>query len=385
MSYNVFVYERFKKNLYIKYKGAKNMGDVEKKQQLIEEHAYNQCSIIIRVDGEETEIPINFGMTADEIKQIYPFLLPLVNQKVENPCIEFTKKANAGAYDTLPENEYSEMVTMMGKQSKYWYDKPEASILELAMRFALDIKLRNFDDLIYLFDVSDRTDAIKPAKLSEEETTKVIREMKLETPDEYQKDAGNEHDVESSVSGKLSFNIYGSDVADEKYSQTLDDMEKKLISDDVFESIVKEDTKNIDTERYKSTYKPGRYDDSVVQDGRVNIYPDETEEEGSLFEERSDNDIEDEDALESLVEDEDFEDSDFDDEDKVSDDAFSEEDFPEDEVTEDEFGPLDDDLDAGEDDFGDGDDFGLDGDEDDFDEDEFDDEDAVDDDKKDED
>ena len=361
------------------------MGDVEKKQQLIEEHAYNQCSIIIRVDGKETEIPINFGMTADEIKQIYPFLLPLVNQKVENPCIEFTKKANAGAYDTLPENEYSEMVTMMGKQSKYWYDKPEASILELAMRFALDIKLRNFDDLIYLFDVSDRTDAIKPAKLSEEETTKVLREMKLETPDEYQKDAGNEHDVESSVSGKLSFNIYGSDVADEKYSQTLDDMEKKLISDDVFESIVKEDTKNIDTERYKSTYKPGRYDESVVQDGRVNIYPDETEEEGSLFEERSDNDIEDEDALESLVEDEDFEDSDFDDEDKVSDDAFSEEDFPEDEVTEDEFGPLDDDLDAGEDDFGDGDDFGLDGDEDDFDEDEFDDEDAVDDDKKDED
>ena len=211
------------------------MGDVEKKQQLIEEHAYNQCSIIIRVDGEETEIPINFGMTADEIKQIYPFLLPLVNQKVENPCIEFTKKANAGAYDTLPENEYSEMVTMMCKQSKYWYDKPEASILELAMRFALDIKLRNFDDLIYLFDVSDRTDAIKPAKLSEEETTKVIREMKLETPDEYQKDAGNEHDVESSVSGKLSFNIYGSDVADEKYSQTLDDMEKKLISDDVTE------------------------------------------------------------------------------------------------------------------------------------------------------
>ena len=86
MSYNVFVYERFKKNLYIKYKGAKDMGDVEKKQQLIEEHAYNQCSIIIRVDGEETEIPINFGMTADEIKakgfdaETVDFVLKLVKR-----------------------------------------------------------------------------------------------------------------------------------------------------------------------------------------------------------------------------------------------------------------------------------------------------------------
>ena len=82
------------------------MGDAERNKQLIAEKAYNQCSITIRVDGEEIEIPIDFGHTADEIRKIYPFLLPLVQEKIKNPAIEFGEKVKQHVFDDYTDEEY---------------------------------------------------------------------------------------------------------------------------------------------------------------------------------------------------------------------------------------------------------------------------------------
>ena len=308
------------------------MSDAERSKKLIAEKAYNQCSITIRVEGEEIEIPIDFGHTADEIRQIYPFILPLVNKKIKNPAIEFNEKARAGAFDGLTDDEYNQVVLNMKEQSRYWYDKQEASVLELAMRFALDIELRKFDELVYIFTPIERLDAIKSSTLTEEETSKVVREMKLEPDADLERDAG-EHNVTPNASGELSFNIYGSDVTDEPYSDTLDEMEKQVVSEDVFKAILDKDSKEINTERYKSTYKSGPYEESLVKDGRVDIYNEDEEKEVPSLDAVDDDALADEiDASDEISED--FVDDDIDTEDsEFSDDMLDE--------AEDEFEEID--------------------------------------------
>ena len=305
------------------------MIDAERAKKLIAEKAYNQCSITIRVDGEETEIPIDFGHTADEIRQMYPFILPLVNEKVKNPAIEFGEKAKRGDFDDMSDDEYNKVVLNMKEQSKYWYDKQEASVLEIAMRFALDIKLRNFDELVYIFAPIERLDAIKSATLTEEETNKVVRDMRLEADSDLERDAG-EHNVKTDAAGKLSFNIYGTDVSDEKYNDALDNLEHQIVSDEVFKSIIDEDAKDINIDKYKSTYKPGAYEEGLVKDGRVDIYNEAEEEkkDAPSFGEVTDD---------ALVE------TDDEDEEVVVDDEFGE-DIEESEEVVDEEVPVDDDM-----------------------------------------
>ena len=101
----------------------------------------NQCSVLIRLDGEEIEVPVSFGLTPSEIRNLYPFLLQICNKKVKNPAMNFTSIAKDSAFDRLTDEDYDTLLKFVQKESLYWSSKPEASILELSMRIAVDIAL----------------------------------------------------------------------------------------------------------------------------------------------------------------------------------------------------------------------------------------------------
>lgn len=61
----------------------------------------------------------------------YQLFVQLSSKKLKNPAVEFTKNAKAGKYESMPDNEYNEMVEKVQRQSVIWEDKPEADLLTL--------------------------------------------------------------------------------------------------------------------------------------------------------------------------------------------------------------------------------------------------------------
>lgn len=251
-----------------------------------EKYSRNQCSIIIRVDGEEIEVPINFGMTADEIKALYPYLLPLLNNRVKNPAVVFCKEARAGKCDTISDDEYYEALDAVKRQSRFWFDKIDASLLEIALRFAVDIKLKGIKELEDIFDTSISVEGIEAEPISEDESQHIINKMNLETPTDYEFDPGDEQDVPLGVAGGLNVDLYNSGEDEDYLSQELDEMESKLDVQDKFEDIINSE---LDEDNYKSDYKAGRFEEHRVKDGLLDMY-DESNESKSIFDKMDEQD-----------------------------------------------------------------------------------------------
>lgn len=264
-------------------------------------YSRNQCSLIIRVEGEEIEIPVNFGMTADEIKTLYPFILPLVNNKIKSPALEFAEQVKRGGYDGLSEEAYDELVTKMNLQSKFWFDKTEASLLDIAVRFAVDIKLKGIVELADIFDTPLPVESIKASPITDEEAEHIISSMQLETATDYEHDPGEEVDIPLGIAGSLNVNLYNSGETEEYLSQELDAMESKLDVKDKFSEILDNDLSDLDEDKYKSDYKAGKYEEHRVKDGLLDMYSsdnesksvfDKMDEEDGLFAESDDSDDE---------------------------------------------------------------------------------------------
>lgn len=304
--------------------------------KLDDNYSRNQCSIVIRVDGEEVEIPINFGMTADEIRALYPYIIPLASDKIKNPVMDFSDKAKAGKYNGLSDVEYAEAVERVRKVSKFWFDKAEASLLEVTMRLAVDVKLRGIEELAELFDSQIAIDHIKTEPITDAEANNIIKSMNLETPVDYEHDPGDEQDIPLGIAGGLNVNLYSSGAEEDYLSQELDEMESKLDVDDKFTKILDSDLADVDESTYKSEYKSGAYEDNQVKDGLLNMYSDNNEsktifekmdEEDGLFadsedeelDESTEDDFEDEEVYDDEVPEEDVEISFDDDEGDVSD------------------------------------------------------------------
>ena len=253
-----------------------------------EKYSRNQCSFVIRVDGDELEIPVNFGMTADEIKALYPFILPLANTKIKSPAVEFAQKGRNGAFNDVTDEDYDVLLKKTKLQSKFWFDKTEASLLDLAVRFAIDIKLKGIEELADIFDTPTSVESIKTEPISETEAQDIIRTMGLETATDYEHDPGDEQDIPLGIAGSLNVNLYDSGEEEDYLSQELDALEAKEDVQDKFAQIL-ENESEFDEERYKSNYKAGKFDESRVKDGLLDMY-DTDNESKSLFDKMDEED-----------------------------------------------------------------------------------------------
>lgn len=212
----------------------------------------NQCSFLVRIDGEELEIPINFGLSADEIRQLYPFILAIANTKVENPAIVFANETKYGKYNDASDEEYSDLLVKMKAQSKFWYDKPEASLLDIAVRFALDIKMKGIAELASIFEVVSPLESIKAEPISDAESDLIISRLHLETAADHMHDSG-EKTLDSGVGGNNTVNIYNSEDTDEFFSEDLD---KAVLNGTKFEKIMADNLSEHSSDEYINPINP---------------------------------------------------------------------------------------------------------------------------------
>ena len=61
----------------------------------------------------------------------YQLFVQLTSKKLKNPAIEFSKKAKAGEFEKLSDEEYYEKLQEVEAQSVLWEDKPETDLLTL--------------------------------------------------------------------------------------------------------------------------------------------------------------------------------------------------------------------------------------------------------------
>lgn len=235
-------------------------------------YSRNQCTLMIRVDGEELEVPCNFGLSAQEIKVIYPYLANLANTKIANPAIEFSKKAKTGAYDALTDEEYTALVDQVHKQSGYWYSKSEASLLDLAIRFAMDIKFKGIQEIQDVFSTVTPFERIKTEKtVSSEEATQILKDAGMGADAETNVDTEDEKDVERGSAGNVPVDIYGTGDAGDFLSKELDEM-NAANAEDRFQKIVDGEKPEL-PERYQSNYKPSGFREGQIgEDGLLDLY-----------------------------------------------------------------------------------------------------------------
>lgn len=230
-------------------------------------YSRNQCSLIVRVDGKELEIPCNFGMTANEIRAIYPFLAQLANAPVKNPALQFHEDAAKGIYSDMNDEEYADLVDDYRRQSAYWYNKPEASLLDIAIRMALDIQFKGVQEIQHAFMDPVNYRKLRQEQVTDEEADKILKEagMDSEIPDV---DMSGELDVENGIAGSVAVDIYGTGDAGEFMSEQLDKMDAER-HEDRFDKIINDDI----PDKYKSTYKPDGFKEGQIgEDGLLDMY-----------------------------------------------------------------------------------------------------------------
>lgn len=77
----------------------------------------------------ETKIDLMWGKVT--LYNTYQLFVQLTSKKLKNPAVEFTKKAKAGEFDKLSDEEYQIRLDEVEVQSKLWEDKPETDLLTL--------------------------------------------------------------------------------------------------------------------------------------------------------------------------------------------------------------------------------------------------------------
>lgn len=72
----------------------------------------------------------------------YQLFVQLTSKKLKNPAVEFSKKAKAGEFDKLSDDDYYEKLQEVEAQSVLWEDKPETDLLTLFFN-ATDVLPKN--------------------------------------------------------------------------------------------------------------------------------------------------------------------------------------------------------------------------------------------------
>lgn len=245
-------------------------------------YSRNQCALMIRVDGDELYMPLNFNMRKDEIMEIYPYLLDMFNNPAPNPSLQFQKDDRNGKYKNLSEKERRDLILNVKKLSTLWYNKAEESLLAIALRFAVDIKLRGIEELRHLFETVRPLQDIEVQKqMTDEEAEKFLEDAGLINDTDKEFDPGDEQDIPLGVAGGVSVNLYDSGAPEDYLNDELDAMESRLKVQDEFQQVV--DGTNVDNDgsRYRSKYEQGqKLTAAQAKGGMLSMYQ---EDEGSVF------------------------------------------------------------------------------------------------------
>ena len=255
--FNVF---KIEKGRYVKHMDMKT-------------YSRNQCSLLIRVDGQELEVPCNFGLTAQEIKTIYPHLAEIANKKMKNPALSFEEKSKRGDFNDLPEAEYADLLDAYRKQAAYWYQKPEASLLDVAIRLALDIYFKDIQEIQDAFETVTPFERIKtPGVVSTEEADRILENANMTEDAKTQVDAIGEDDVKKGSAGNVPVDIYGTGESTDFVSEELDKLHTEQ-AEDTFEKIVSSDIPMDLPDGYQPTYKSGGLEEHQIdEDGLLDLY-----------------------------------------------------------------------------------------------------------------
>lgn len=255
--FNVF---KIEKGRYVKHMDMKT-------------YSRNQCSLLIRVDGQELEVPCNFGLTAQEIKTIYPHLAEIANKKMKNPALSFEEKSKRGDFNDLPEAEYADLLDAYRKQAAYWYQKPEASLLDVAIRLALDIYFKDIQEIQDAFETVTPFERIKThGVVSTEEADRILENANMTEDAKTQVDAIGEDDVKKGSAGNVPVDIYGTGESTDFVSEELDKLHTEQ-AEDTFEKIVSSDIPMDLPDGYQPTYKSGGLEEHQIdEDGLLDLY-----------------------------------------------------------------------------------------------------------------
>lgn len=187
-------------------------------------YSRNQCALMIRVDGEELYIPLDFGRSADEVKAVYPYLLDMFQNTVKNPAVDFSARIARGEFKDMEETEYRKLLDTVRKASMLFYNRFEENLLAIALRFAVDIKLRSLEELYFLFETVTPPELIKPGKpMDIREAERVLQAHGMVHPLENEHDAGDEKDVAPGSGGQVKVDLYeGGEPADKPAEATVE-------------------------------------------------------------------------------------------------------------------------------------------------------------------
>lgn len=94
------------------------------------------------MDEKTLEVKIDKMWGHVTLYNCYQLFVQLTAKKLKNPSVEFAKKAKAGEFDKMPEEEYQMKLEQVERESKLWEDKPECDLLTLYFN-ATDLLPRN--------------------------------------------------------------------------------------------------------------------------------------------------------------------------------------------------------------------------------------------------
>lgn len=254
-------------------------------EKLISPSEFSSCELRIKIDGNELNIPINFGMSDDEVRKLYPYMLK-ISRMEDNPLPALLAKKEAGEFDG-DEAAYDETLRKTEELARYWYDKPTSSLLDIGIGIAIDLYMRNGlidvgpfkvdPNITSMFESAPAIDNAKPA--AADEIDAVERVYGLVPDSDGKLTINDELQMHTDIAGGI-FSMYGDDGKYDFVSEQLSELEKKN-GVDRFEELLSKET--FDESRYASTYDPTAPLDmsEIGENGLLNIYGDS--EPSSVF------------------------------------------------------------------------------------------------------
>lgn len=266
-------------------------------EKIISSRAFSKFELHIESDGNELNIPINLGMSDEEVRKIYPYLLS-ISRMEDNPMIKFAKMQESGEINKYTPEEQEKYEMWANRMSRYWYGKPSTSLLDIAIGLAIDMKfhgtrlgdIEDVPDNEYEGNMSNPMNP-EPDALSKSETIGLENEYNIGPDAEAPVTLGDSNAKHSVSAGNIEVNIYGDESVDDFLSSQLDQMESKLDYKDRFAEMIQKDyeSSNISEDRYKLQSIKGKTisDDDIDKDSGLLVLYDDT----SIFD-RVNNEIE---------------------------------------------------------------------------------------------